>query len=232
MASLLMHLAATCLAMRELGISDAQLLIGAVLPDFGTRGNAHYRVGDRRVTIDLMHAAEELKPDKDSMCLGYMLHLAQDIAFRRYLTEARGIKLTRRNTQRLHEDYAALNRCLAERYALKIPNVPTEVSTAIADRFAPSLGALRTELERDFSAEVPAGHSFRVMDKASADAFIDHAAQITAAQIKSLQASGRPYAEAQYYWKVPHRSGVWVKVKRKLRAAKRRMCRLLSGRHC
>lgn len=126
MASGMIHLAVTKKISEKYDVKERNRLnFGSVLPDFSAdRQKAHFRAvvwGGNKRTYDLN--AFRVKFGKkilnDDLYLGYYLHLVQDVVYRHFVYDRyHWNPQIPGNVERLHNDYALLNRYVREAHAL------------------------------------------------------------------------------------------------------------------
>lgn len=125
-----MHLAVTKTLLPRLGtaFSPDAVLAGSVLVDAcGQAG--HYRAktknGDKFYDLAAFRAEHSGRLKDDGFCLGYYLHLVQDMVYRKFVYEDHGWSpQSPGNVDRLYNDYRLLNPYLAQKYALELPALP------------------------------------------------------------------------------------------------------------
>ena len=135
MASRMMHLAIAALLLRQrsMGAPD-RFRLGAMLPDAVVSGNSHWklRFPDGRRTYDLRGFRQRFGEllQTDSLYLGYYMHLVQDLLFRHFVyDEHHWDPAPQGNAERLHNDYALLNRYVIDRYVLPpVPCLPVDLA--------------------------------------------------------------------------------------------------------
>ncbi len=207
MASTIMHLAITSLVARQLEISDRNLLLGGVLPDFSEAFNSHYRVENPKTkekTIDLFKICEELfsnAENVDMTVIGFYLHLVQDRFFCQFLIENCGIGICTENTKRLYHDYSLLNSYIIDHYAL--PSLldikfPAEDSF-LNQKFRLNEAAFRKSIQDSFKTPPPNGTAI-LLTKEMADQFIEMAAVVSLREFDAVQRGCPPYDKVPYYW--------------------------------
>lgn len=121
MASSLMHLAVAENFVNEVSRPDL-LRLGCVLVDAcGQAGHFRARKEDGRRYYDLPRFRREYGDRllTDDFCLGYYLHLVQDMVYRKFVYEDNHWNpQTPGNVDRLHNDYRLLNPVLVKKYGL------------------------------------------------------------------------------------------------------------------
>lgn len=197
MASSLMHLAvAGRLAER---VSRPELLrLGCVLADaFGQAGHFRGIAADGRRFYDLPRFRAEYGDRLlcDDFCLGYYLHLVQDMVYRQMMHVEHGWNPhVPGNVERLHEDYRRLSPFLVRAYGLR----PLEMPDGLAGHplLADSAAAFLDELRGQF-APYDGGEPFFLTESLAAE-YIDRAAEVCSAELDALRA-GRPGADPMDY---------------------------------
>ena len=191
MGSSLMHLAvAERLAER---VARPELFrLGCVLVDaFGQAGHFRSTAADGRTFYDLprFRAEHGDRLLRDDFCLGYYLHLVQDMVYRQMMHVERGWNPhIPGNVERLHEDYRLLNPFLVRAYGLR----PPEMADGLADNAAAFLDDLRGQF-----APYGGGEPFFLTESLAAE-YIDRAAEVCSAELDALRA-GRPGADPMDY---------------------------------
>ena len=191
MASSLMHLAvAERLAER---VARPELFrLGCVLVDaFGQAGHFRSTAADGRTFYDLprFRAEHGDRLLRDDFCLGYYLHLVQDMVYRQMMHVERGWNPhIPGNVERLHEDYRLLNPFLVRTYGLR----PPEMADGLADSAAAFLNDLRGQF-----APYDGGEPFFLTEALAAE-YIDRATAVCSDELDALRA-GRPGADPMDY---------------------------------
>jgi hypothetical protein len=131
MASSIMHLAATEYLTGFVRRPDL-LRLGCVLPDAGDQaGHFRLRLDDNRKIHELPRF-RALYADRllsDDFCLGYYLHLVQDMLYRKMIYREYGWNPKLPGAaDRLYRDYSLLNFPLMERHSLTLPRFVPELS--------------------------------------------------------------------------------------------------------
>ncbi len=168
MGSRIMHLAIANELLNEFRELDRdRFLAGVLLPDAATEGNGHGKravCGGGMRTYDLggfrSRYAERMKTD--ALCLGYYLHLVQDLVFRQFVYGVhRWDPSPAGNVERLHRDYAIINGYLIRKYRLSPDiRIPAGIETEPLMRGCRyDTGALMRDLQADF-AEPESGEVF------------------------------------------------------------------------
>lgn len=193
MASRIIHLAITDRISQKYSCKDKNRLeLGSVLPDAAVSGNSHLKVGisgGTKKTYDLTgfrsgFLAEMLR---DDLYLGYYLHLVQDLYFRDYVyRRCHWDPSPPGNVERLHHDYALINRYVIQKYALSdtiaVPALFGEEPINKLGCF--SVCELLTDMKTDFQSR-PAGIIF-FFTKEMADEFISYACEKCEQEINAV----------------------------------------------
>lgn len=126
MASSIIHLAVTKELTNTVPFRDTgRLFLGCVLPDGAAdRNRGHFKkglCGNTKKTYDLNTFRERFMDLmlSDDLYLGYYMHLAQDILFRRFMYAEHGWNPRLPGyVERLHRDYAVTNAYVSRRHGL------------------------------------------------------------------------------------------------------------------
>lgn len=126
MASSIMHLAVINELARRFQFKNLnRLRFGAVLPDAGTKDVSHLKIsicGCNKTTYDLEGFRSRFGHlmRTDDLYLGYYLHLIQDTVYRHFVYDRYHWDPTiPGNVEKLHNDYAITNGCVARKYGLQ-----------------------------------------------------------------------------------------------------------------
>ena len=191
MASSLMHLA-VAERLAERTAQPELFRLGCVLVDaFGQAGHFLNTAADGRRFYDLprFRTAYGDRLLRDDFCLGYYLHLVQDMVYRQMIHVEHGWNPhIPGNVERLHEDYRLLNPFLVRAYGLR----PPEMADGLADNAAAFLDDLRGQF-----APYGGGEPFFLTESLAAE-YIDRAAKVCSAELDALRA-GRPGADPMDY---------------------------------
>ena len=191
MASSLMHLA-VAERLAERTAQPELFRLGCVLVDaFGQAGHFRNTAADGRRFFDLPRFRTEYGDRllRDDFCLGYYLHLVQDMVYRQMIHVEHGWNPhIPGNVERLHEDYRLLNPFLVRAYGLR----PPEMADGLADNAAAFLDDLRGQF-----APYGGGEPFFLTESLAAE-YIDRAAKVCSAELDALRA-GRPGADPMDY---------------------------------
>ena len=211
MASGIVHLAITKQVCERYACKDlSRLRFGNVLPDFAEdRQAAHFRAvvwGRNKRTYDLNRFRAEFGPKllEDDLYLGYYLHLVQDVCHRQIMYDRyHWNPLIRENVERLHNDYAILNRYVRERYELSndlmIPSHFPEEEICKVVRFFPE-GLIKTM--DTFFTETGKGDIF-FFTEAMTDEFIAEATELCIREIEALKAGTSVVDSYDLAWENP-----------------------------
>ena len=195
MASGIVHLAITKKVCESYVCKDRERLsFGNVLPDFAkARRAAHVQAvvwGRNKRTYDLNRFRAEFGARllQDDLYLGYYLHLVQDVVHRHFMYDRYHWNPTiPGNVEKLHNDYAILNKYVRERYDLvndlAIPEGFADEELAGIAEFYPEglLGAMD-----GFFKETGQGEIF-FFTKAMADELIEEAAKVCLKELEALE---------------------------------------------
>lgn len=132
MASSLMHLAITEQLLEDIQRPDL-LRLGCILVDAGGQ-ESHFRAltANGRKYYYLNRFREEYGDRllRDDFCLGYYLHLVQDMFYRIFVYEEHGWNpRLPGNVERLYNDYRLLNTRLVQSYGFQPMSLPDELRT-------------------------------------------------------------------------------------------------------
>lgn len=209
MASSIIHLAITTELTKRLPFVDAgRLKFGAVVVDAGVggnrNGNTHLKVtvlDGKKKTYDFERYREMFgeRMLRDDLYMGYYLHLTQDALYRNYVYERhRWDPTIPGNVERLHKDYAQINRYVIDKYRLVN-------DLAVPDRFEDE------ELNRigafDVKGLMQAMNSYFLpvdeepvsfFTKEMADEFIGEAVELCTEEVTKLR-SGEPGIDMMAY---------------------------------
>ena len=195
MASGIVHLAITKLVCESHDCKDRERLsFGVVLPDFAKdRQAAHLRAvvwGRNKRTYDLNRFRAEFGPQllRDDLYLGYYLHLVQDVVHRHFMYDRyHWNPMIPGNVERLHNDYAILNKYVREQYDLVndlvVPEEFADEELAGITEFYPK--GLMDAMD-GFFRETGQGEIF-FFTKAMADELIEEAAKICLRELEALK---------------------------------------------
>ena len=195
MASGVVHLAITKHICEHYVCKDrTRLDFGVCLPDFAKdRQEAHIRAvvwGRNKRTYDLNRFRAEFGSRllQDDLYLGYYLHLVQDVCHRQIVYDRyHWDPLIPGNVDRLHNDYAILNRYTRERYNvvndLAVPEGFSEEPLCAITEFYPE-GML--EAMDGFFHETGEGEIF-FFTEAMTDEFIAEATELCLREIEALK---------------------------------------------
>ena len=194
MASGIVHLAITKQVCEKYVCKDRNRLnFGVVLPDFAKdRQAAHLRAvvwGRNKRTYDLNRFRAEYGARllQDDLYLGFYLHLVQDVVHRHFMYDRHHWNPTiPGNVDRLHNDYAILNRYVRERYDLVnnlvVPEGFVDEQLAWITEFYPE-GLL--DAMDGFFRETGQGDIY-FFTKAMADELIEEAAETCLRELEAL----------------------------------------------
>lgn len=197
MASSLMHLAVTE-RLLDGAVRPDLLRLGSVLADaWGQDGHFRGQAPDGRKFYDLARFRAQYGERllRDDFCLGYYLHLVQDMFYRWFLYVDRGWKRrTPEDVARLHEDYRLLNPFLVREYALKPLRLPPELRGH--PLLAQSACTFLTDMHGQF-LPYGGGEPFVLTESLAAE-YIDRAAALCLAELDALR-GGAPGADPMDY---------------------------------
>lgn len=209
MASRIMHMAVTEIIAEKWQIKDRnRLLLGAVLPDVYREGDtshsSHLKIcirGGGWVTYDLGRFKKrygELMA-KDSLYLGYYLHLVQDLVYRDFVyNEHHWDPTAAGNIERLHNDYRLINSYIIEKYGLQNELfIPDDFQKESINALYPfEMRHLYNDLKSDFTASTDGDIFF--FTKEMADSFIQRACDICDKELQVWR-KGKNFVDA-YDW--------------------------------
>lgn len=190
MASSMMHLA---VAERFAdGVSRPDLFrLGCVLVDAcGQAGHFRAKTADGRRYYDLPRFRREYSERllTDDYCLGYYLHLVQDMVYRKFVYEDnRWNPRSPDDVKRLHNDYRLLNPVLAKKYGLQPLTLPEDAPGRLL--LPATASAFIADMAGQF--EPYDNGEFFFLTEALASAYVDRAAEVCRMELDSLR-SGAP----------------------------------------
>ena len=195
MASGIIHLAVTKRICEKRPCKDrARLDFAVILPDFSAdRQRAHRRSvvwGRNKRTYDLNGFREQFsgKMQEDDLYLGYYLHLVQDVCYRHFVYDRHHWNPSiPGNVEKLHNDYAILNRYVRENYGLQnslcVPSGFGEEELNTLAPFYPE-GAIE-EMGKYFTQDGEGDIFF--FTREMADIFIEEAAEECLRELEALE---------------------------------------------
>lgn len=208
MPSRILHLAVAALLEAESPVPDPDRFhVGTVMPDAALTRAGHFELrfdGGRRKTYDLtgFRAAYGERMGRDSLYLGYYLHLAGDILQRQMLYNETGYRPTDENIPRLHRDYRLLNPVVIRKYGLRddarLPPGWEEEPIARAIPFR--LPEFLEDMRGDFRMSDSSGEKPVFFTEELADAFIHRAARLLAEERGALARGTTVLDEAAMGW--------------------------------
>ena len=207
MASRMMHLAIIEQITSSRPCRDKnRLRLGAIFPDAAVQGNSHLKIlvcGGIKKTYDLtgFRNAYLQRMLTDDFYLGYYLHLLQDLRFQNFVYHRHWNPRPQGNPQRLHNDYALLNRPLAQKYGIQPQlTLPAALEQElICQQYRFDAHACLEELQADFELQA-SGESFFFTDQ-MADQYIEDAARCCLREIDSLFFNRSGVDELALAWK-------------------------------
>ena len=162
MASRLIHLSIADAILREFTISDeGRFRLGSILPDAKNdshlRAAPHYQIylpdGKLTYDVELFRSQFGERMKRDSLYLGYYLHLIQDMVYRQYMYalphwDARIWE----NVLQLHSDYRKINRYLIDSRGIENGIIaPADFDREDINRlFEFDVNVFLSELQKDF----------------------------------------------------------------------------------
>lgn len=179
MASRIMHLtlARELMKTREFARPEA-FLFGSLLPDaprpeMAEKGNraSHFlaeRGPLRTYDLEEFRRLYGERIWEEGACLGYYLHLIQDIVYRRFQHgKWNWGRLSQEDFARLYQDYSLLNGLLIRRYGLKEESIPEEGDgEELCRRFSLRPGELLEQVRDDFRRKGTGEPAFLTWDMA------------------------------------------------------------------
>lgn len=164
--------------------------LGCVLVDAcGQAGHYRAKTKDGYRYYDLAKFRAEFgdRMLSDVFCLGYYLHIAQDMVYRRFVYADHGWSpKDPGNVERLYNDYRLLNPLLVKNYGLKPLSLPGELHGH------PLLAASAEQFIADMAPQFEpynVGEPF-FLTEALANEFIDRAAAVCMQEIRALRGEG------------------------------------------
>ncbi len=207
MASSIIHLAVTKELTKEVPFRDTgRLFLGCVLPDGAAdRNRGHLKkglCGNAKKTYDV-NAFRARFMDLmrfDDLYLGYYLHLAQDILFRRFMYLEHGWNPRLPGyVERLHRDYAVTNASVSRRHGLHADMVrpldPGPELTELGEFDIPRF----VETVRGYFLPVEETECF-FFTTDLAEAYIGRAVELCLAELESLKNGGPLMDSAAWAW--------------------------------
>ena len=177
MAQRTIHYLFAELISREVPVGDKnRFLLGSVLPDAfvepADRQITHFKRGlsENRTIFDFDAFKEKFGALmlRDSLYLGYYLHLAEDAFYRQFIYHVHPIRVTDRETfaDTLHNDYHLLNSYIVGKYGLtdtvRLPEDFSEEPICRLTKFA--AGEFLQDMENDFQETVTGDTRFLTED--------------------------------------------------------------------
>ena len=192
MPSRIIHLAVASLLEAEFPIPDKNRFhAGTVMPDAAVSRAGHFEKrteGGRYKTYDLTGFRKRYGDllIRDSLVLGYYLHLAGDIVQRQLLYNEIGYRPTDDTIPRLHRDYECLNPYVIGKYGLGNDTVLPEgwESVPLARDIPFRLPDFLEEMRGDFLPGDPEGPV--IFTREYTDAFVSRAAALFREEIPAL----------------------------------------------
>lgn len=170
--------------------NPAHFYLGCVLVDAcGQAG--HYRAktedGHRYYDLEKFRAEFGDRLLSDDFALGYYLHIAQDMVYRRFVYADHGWSpKDPGNVERLYNDYRLLNPHLVKNYALKPLTLPEELSGH--PLLAASAGQFIADMAGQFEP-YSIGEPF-FLTESLANEFVERAAAVCLQEIRALRGEG------------------------------------------
>jgi len=205
MASRIMHLAVAESIIRGADIADEdRFRFGCILPDSAPQGvNSHLRArlpdGRKIYDLDSFRSAVGGLLPTDGLCLGYYMHLLQDIVFRDYVYRECGwnSKIPG-NVDRLHNDYRLLNAGLIAQYNLSAElSVPVSFDQSPLMRLASFNGRkVCDDLHEDFT--LPGEGKLFFFSMEMAQIYISRASELCLRELSALRRGEKPLDALTY----------------------------------
>ena len=197
MASSLMHLAVTEQLLE--GVRRPDLLrLGCLLVDAGGQ-ESHFRAraADGRKFYHLNRFREEYGARllNDDFCLGYYLHLIQDMFYRSFVYREHGWNPhVPGHVDRLHNDYRLLNAHLVQTCGFSPLTLPDELRAhpLLPDRAEAFLEDMKTQFEPYSDGD------YFFLTPAMSDEYIERAAELCREEINALR-QGRTVLNPMHY---------------------------------
>lgn len=212
MASRCIHLAIANDIANKIDIKDLPLFyVGTVLPDAYSLGvntaNSHLKTkicDGTKITYRLTYFHETYgdKMRKDSLYLGYYMHLIQDLLYRQFVyDDYKWNPKLDGNVERLHNDYRLLNTYVIEKYNISSKlDISYDIKKEMLfDIYPFDLKQLINDFQEDFVPYKIGKAFFFTTDMA--DEYIERAAEKCIMEIKELQKGKRFIDEKDYAWK-------------------------------
>lgn len=164
--------------------------LGCVLVDAcGQAGHYRAKTEDGYRYYDLAKFRAEFggKLLEDDFCLGYYLHIAQDMVYRKFVYADHGwTPKDPGNVERLYNDYRLLNPILVKKFGLKPLQIPEEL--AGHPLLAVGAESFVAGMESQF-APYDEGESFFLTEELAME-FVDRAAAVCMQEIRALRGEG------------------------------------------
>ena len=205
MPSRIIHLAVAEELLKLTDIPDKhRFMLGTLLPDAGEKSETHLfysfteKDGTLRRTAALrsFRALFDEKILKDSLILGYYLHLLQDVLFRDYIYIWYHQDCNTNGKQEtIHRDYSAINRLIIEKFNLKNDiRIPDGFKNEeICRYFKFDTATLIEKLNNDFSQKILKSPEYLTSERASE--FIVYASNKCKDEISALKGEGNFFCE-------------------------------------
>ena len=184
-----MHMAVASRLLQYIENPD-QFYLGCVLADAcGQAGHYRARTGDGYRYYDLAKFRAEFGDRLlyDDYCLGYYLHIAQDMVYRKFVYADHGWSpRDPGNVERLYNDYRLLNPVLVKKFGLKPLCVPGKLAghpllPASADSFVAGMEYQFEPYEE--------GTAFFLTEELAME-FVERAAKVCVQEIRALRGGG------------------------------------------
>lgn len=207
MASRIVHLAIANEIIKVHPLPEPErFLFGSLLPDACADKSAHcrkYLCNEQLKTHDLTGFRRSFgdRLERDSLYLGYYLHLLQDILFRYEMYTIVGYDpRPAGNIPQLHLDYELTNRYVIEAYKLKNRlSIPQGLEAEpLWKTWSFEVEVFLAELAQDFAA-TPQGQT-RFFTEAQADALIRRSVPICLQELEALDAGTGFFDEDRFAW--------------------------------
>lgn len=182
----MMHLAVASKLIHEIKDPES-FYLGCVLVDAcGQAGHYRAKTEDGYRYYDLAKFRAEFgdRLPSDDFCLGYYLHIAQDMVYRKFVYADHGWSpKDPGNVERLYNDYRLLNPVLVKKFGLKPPCVPEHLA---GHPLLPAGAASFVDSMESQFEPYSEGEPFFLTETLAME-FIDRAAQVCMQEIRALR---------------------------------------------
>ena len=196
MASTLMHLAVAEVLIKRYKFKDeARFKLGEILPDAGEAKKGHLKVnlddGSKIYDFERFRAEFGDLILKDDLYLGYYFHLIQDVYYRHFVYDIHHWNPhIDGNVDRLHNDYAILNKYVVAKYCLKNSiRIPDGFENERINKLCCFNTQWLIEATNEYFTQEKDGEIF-FFTKEMADEFVELAVEACAKELEALRSGG------------------------------------------